>query len=106
MNRVYLRKDIIRYLAKDSEYSQAVCEDILNSYHNLLIKAISEGDRVQDYGFLDISSVYVEEHYRTDPRDNSINVKVKPKFKIKINAGKTLKDASQKAINNMTELEN
>ena len=85
-------------MAKDSGYSQAVCEEILNSYHNLLTKAIQDGDRVQDYGFLDISSVYVPEHIKTDPRNNDIKVTVKPKFKVKISVGKTIKDASQKAL--------
>lgn len=98
MNRIYLRKDIIRFLAKDSGYSQAVCEEILNSYHNLLTKAIQDGDRVQDYGFLDISSIYVPEHIKSDPRNNDIKVTVKPKFKVKISVGKTIKDASQKAL--------
>lgn len=106
MNRIYLRKDVIKYLAKHSGYSQAVCKEILNTFSNLLIDIVENGDRLQLYGIFDISSVYVDEHYRTDPRDNSIKVKVKPKFKIKINAGKTLKDASQKAINNITELDN
>ena len=98
MNRIYLRKDIIRFLAKDSGYSQAVCEEILNSYHNLLIKAVQNGDRVQDYGYLDLSSTYVPEHEKYDPRDNITKVTVKPKFKVKISVGKTIKDASQKAL--------
>lgn len=103
MNRIYLRKDIIRYMAKDSGYSQAVCEDILNSYHNLLVEAVENGDRVQDYGFLDIESVFVPEHFKTDPRDNNIKVNVKDKFKVKISVGKTIKDSANKALKNMNK---
>ena len=101
MNRVYLKKDTIRYIAKDSGYSQRVVSDILESYHNLLVDVVGNGDRIQDFGFLDMSSVYVPEHYRTDPRDNTIRVKVKPKFKVKISIGKTLRDTAKKAINNI-----
>ena len=98
MNRIYLKKDIIKFLSKDSGYSQSVCSDILNSYHNLLIKAIENGDRVQDYGYIDMFSVYIPEHIKSDPRNNDIKVTVKPKFKVKINIGDTIKNASQKAL--------
>lgn len=98
MKRVYLKKDIIRYLAKDSGYSQRVAEDILNSYHNLLVEVISNGDRVEDFGFITIESVYVPERTMYDPRDNVTQVTVKPKFKVKTFIGKTLKDAGKRAI--------
>jgi nucleoid DNA-binding protein len=96
LNRVYLKKDIIRYIAKDSGYSQRVAEDILNSYHNLLVDAVENGDRVQDFGIIDIEPIFVPEHYRTDPRDNTIKVLVKDKYKLKVSAGKRLKDALKK----------
>lgn len=106
MNRVYLRKDIIRAIAKNSGYSQAVCSEILEGYHQLLIDIVENGDRLEDYGYITVSSVYVPQHEKYDPRDNTTRVTVKPKFKVKTSIGKTLKDASKKAINNVTELEN
>lgn len=106
MNRVYLRKDIIRAIAKNSGYSQAVCAEVLEGYHQLLIDVVENGDRLEDYGYITISSVYVPQHEKYDPRDNTTKVTVKPKFKVKTSVGKTLKDASKNAINNMTELEN
>lgn len=106
MNRVYLRKDIIRAIAKNSGYSQAVCAEVLEGYHQLLIDVVENGDRLEDYGYITVSSVYVPQHEKYDPRDNTTKVTVKPKFKVKTSVGKTLKDASKNAINNMTELEN
>ena len=106
MNRVYLRKDIIRAIAKNSGYSQAVCAEVLEGYHQLLIDVVENGDRLEDYGYITVSSVYVPQHEKYDPRDNTTRVTVKPKFKVKASIGKTLKDASQKALDNMTELEN
>lgn len=106
MNRVYLRKNIIKAIAKNSGYSQAVCSKVLEGYHKLLVDVVENGDRLEDYGYITISSVYVPQHEKYDPRDNITKVTVKPKFKVKISIGKTLKDASQKAIDNITELEN
>lgn len=101
MNKVYLTKDIIRFVAKDCGYSQAVCKEVLDGYHNLLVQAVENGDRVQDFGFIDIETVFVPEHYRTDPRDNTIKVFVKDKYKLKVSAGKKLKDAVKKTLKNV-----
>lgn len=101
MNKVYLKKDIIRYVAKQSGYSQAVCEEVLGSYHNLLVDAVENGDRVQDFGYIDIESKFVPEHYRTDPRDNTIRVLVKDKYKLKVAAGKKLTDAVKRTLKNV-----
>ena len=101
MNKVYLKKDIIRFVAKNCGYSQAVCEEVLDGYHNLLVEAVENGDRVQDFGYIDIETVFVPQHYRTDPRDNEIRVFVKDKYKLKVSVGKKLKDAVKKTLNNV-----
>lgn len=98
MNRVYLKKDIIRYIAKDSGYSQRVAEDILDSFSNLLVEAVENGDRVQLYGIIDVETQFVPEHTRYDPRDNKKEVIVKDKYKLKVSAGKRLRDAVKKTI--------
>jgi nucleoid DNA-binding protein len=88
-------------MAKDSGYSQRVVADILNSYHNLLADCVKNGNRIEDFGFITIESVYVPEHMRYDPRDNKTQVVVKPKFKVKTSVGKTLRDLAKEAINNV-----
>lgn len=98
MNRVYLKKDIVRYLGRDSGYSQAVCEEVLDSFGNLLVEAIENGDRVQLYGILDVETQFVPEHYRGNPQDNSIKVKVNDKYKLKVSAGKRLRDAVKQTM--------
>lgn len=98
MNRVYLKKDIIRYLGKNSGYSQAVCEDVLDTFGDLLVEAVENGDRVQLYGIIDVETQFVPEHLRSDPRDNMIRVKVKDKYKLKVSAGKRLRDAVKQTI--------
>lgn len=101
MNKVYLKKDIIRFVAKNCGYSQAVCEEVIDGYHNLLVEAVENGDRVQDFGYIDIETVFVPEHYRTDPRDNDIRVLVKDKYKLKVTIGKKLKDAVKRTLSNV-----
>jgi nucleoid DNA-binding protein len=103
LNQVYLRKNIIRYLAKHSGYSQAVCEDILNAYHSLMVEVVENGDRMEDFGYINLETKFVPEHYRGNPQDNNIKVKVQDKYKVKLTAGKTLKDASKKTINNINK---
>jgi nucleoid DNA-binding protein len=98
LNRVYLKKDIIRYLAKDSGYSQAVCEEVLDSFGNLLVEAVENGDRVQLYGIIDVETQFVPEHFRTDPRDNTIRITVKDKYKLKVSVGKRLRDAVKQTM--------
>ena len=98
MNRVYLKKDIVRYLGRDSGYSQAVCEEVLDSFGNLLVEAIENGDRVQLYGIIDVETQFVPEHYRGNPQDNSIKVKVNDKYKLKVSAGKRLRDAVKQTM--------
>ena len=98
MNRVYLKKDIVRYLGRDSGYSQAVCEEVLDSFGNLLVEAVENGDRVQLYGIIDVETQFVPEHYRGNPQDNSIKVKVNDKYKLKVSAGKRLKDALKQTM--------
>ena len=101
MNQVYLKKNIIRYLAKNSGYSQAVCEDVLEAYHQLMIEVVENGDRMEDFGFINIETKFVPEHYRGNPQDNNIKVKVEDKYKLKITAGKTLKDAAKRTMDNI-----
>lgn len=103
MQKVYLKKDIIRNVAKNSGYSQRVCSDVLEGYHQLLIDVVENGDRLEDFGYYNVESIYVPEHMRYDPRDNVTRVKVEPKFKVKISVGKTLKDAAQRAIKNIQD---
>lgn len=98
MKNVYLKKDILRYIAKDSGYSQRVAEEVLDSFSNLLVDAVENGDRVQLYGIIDVETQFVPEHYRTDPRDNTIRVKVKDKYKLKVSVGKRLKDAVKQTM--------
>lgn len=88
-------------MAKKSGYSQAVCEEVLTAYHELLVEAVENGDRVTDFGYLDIESAFVPEHFRYDPRDNTTKVKVKDKYKLKITAGKKLKDAVKRTMANI-----
>ena len=101
MNKVYLKKDIIRFVSKQCGYSQAVCEEVIDGYHNLLVDAVENGDRVQDFGYIDIETVFVPQHYRTDPRDNDVRVLVKDKYKLKVSIGKKLKDAVKRTLNNV-----
>ena len=99
MNQIYLKKNIIRYIARDSGYSQRVCEEVLDSFGNLLVEAIKNGDRVQLYGILDVETLFVPEHFRGNPQNNDIKVKVEDKYKLKVSAGKRLQDAVKQTIN-------
>jgi nucleoid DNA-binding protein len=92
-------------LAKESGYSQGVCAEVFDAYHKLLVEVIQNGDRLQDFGYLDIETVYVPEHIRGNPQDNNIKVKVKPKFKVKVSIGKTLRDTADKTIDNINQNE-
>lgn len=92
LNRVYLHKDIIRELAKRSGYSQSVCEEVFNAYHDLLVDVICQRDRLQDYGYLDIYTKKVPKRVRSDPRDNSRKVELPEGYKLVFKAGKSLKD--------------
>ena len=103
MNRVYLRKDIVRAIAKKSGFSQAVCSDILNAYHNLMVEVVENADRMEDFGYFTLETKFVPEHFRGNPQDNSIKVKVQDKYKVKITVGKTLKDASERTIKNVNK---
>ena len=101
MNQNYLKKDIIRATAKKCGYSQAECEEVLDSFYDFLVEAVENGDRVQCFGIVDIEPIFVKEHYRTDPRDNKIRVLVKDKYKLKVTAGKRLKDAVKRTLSNV-----
>ena len=98
MKNVYLKKDILRYIAKDSGYSQRVAEEVLDSFSNLLVDAVENGDRVQLYGIIDVETQFVPEHYRNNPQNNDIKVKVNDKYKLKVSVGKRLRDAVKQTM--------
>ena len=98
MKNVYLKKDILRYIAKDSGYSQRVAEEVLGSFSNLLVDAVENGDRVQLYGIIDVETQFVPEHYRSNPQNNDIKVKVNDKYKLKVSVGKRLRDAVKQTM--------
>lgn len=64
----------------------------MDAYHDLMADVIYERDRIQDYGFIDLSTKFVPAHIATDPRNNDIKVEVPDKYKIVLKAGKSLKD--------------
>lgn len=70
----------------------------MDSFSNLLVEAVENGDRVQLYGIIDVETQFVPEHTRYDPRDNKKEVIVKDKYKLKVSAGKRLRDAVKKTI--------
>ena len=98
MKNVYLKKDILRYIAKDSGYSQRVAEEVLDSFSNLLVDAVENGDRVQLYGIIDVEPQFVPAHYRSNTQNNDIKVKVNDKYKLKVSVGKRLRDAVKQTM--------
>jgi nucleoid DNA-binding protein len=101
LNKVYLKKDIVRSTSKNCGYSQRVVEEVLDSFYNFLVETVENGDRVQCFGVFDISTKYVEPHTYSNPQDNSIKVPVGERYKLVIKAGDRLKKASRQVIKNI-----
>lgn len=57
-----------------------------------MVDVIANCDRMQDYGFLDLSVRSVPKRVRSDPRDNSRKIELPEGYKLVLKAGKSLKD--------------
>lgn len=94
MNKVFLRKDIIKSMAQQTGLSQEKCGYCLNAYHNLILSAIRNRDIIEDKGFFNISVKFVPKHVKGDPRDfHNKKVNIPDKYKIVLKPMKTLKNA-------------
>jgi nucleoid DNA-binding protein len=57
-----------------------------------MVDVIAEKDRLQDYGFIDLSVKKTPKRVRSDPRDNNIKFELPEGYKVVLKAGKSLKD--------------
>lgn len=104
MNKVFLRKDIIKSMAQQTGLSQEKCGFCLNAYHNLILSAIKSRDVIEDKGFFNISVKFVPKHVKADPRDfHNKKLNIPDKYKIVLKPMKALRDAvAQISTNNDT----
>ncbi len=104
MNKIFLRKDIIKSMAQQTGLSQEKCGFCLNAYHNLILSVIKNRDIIEDTGFFNIHVKFVPAHVKRDPRDvHNKEVSIPDKYKIVLKAMKTLKDvALQIPVDNNT----
>lgn len=96
----YLKDDIIHYLAGKTGYTLRICEEVLAAYHDLMVETIRRGDRIRDYGYLDLGVKFVPGHEKMDPRDHTKSIWVEDKYKVVMGAGKALRDAARAKNNN------
>lgn len=104
MNRIYLKHDIIKYMAKETGLSQEKCRYCLDAYQHLVLEAVKNQDIIQDRGFFSILTKFVPSHLRGDPRDNSVKITVPDKYKVVFKPGKYISNAlSEIQVKNETQ---
>ena len=83
-------------------YSKKIIKKVVDAFLNVVVDAISDGDKIQMYNYFTIYPQHYKE--RTVNMFDGTSGHISPEhYKLKINAGKKVEDACDKLMNKINE---